>query len=200
MAKEDQQEINRYRTRLGELKREADELEARRDELQRQQRGGTPGDELERAARALIAADASTAVVVDIAAELRATAGALEVNAKARDLLAHQLGLLELRAGQKRAAELHAEALTHITKIDRALAAVEAVQREAMAALARFEAEDDPLYRLREKHPGEKPTYVAAQLAPLRTWREDFLGDGTNPSKPERWRQECRELGIPLSR
>jgi hypothetical protein len=191
-------EMRRCHQRLAELRSEAETLTARQRELQQQRADGRPHDEVEAAANALIRGDSSTAVLVDVEAELRAVEKDLAVNARARDLLANQLGLLELRAGQKRAAALHAEALAYIPKIDTALAALEAVQREAMAALDRFEQEDGPLYRYMDAHPGEKATYFATQLGPLRTWREDLLGDGANPSKPERWRQECRELGVKL--
>jgi hypothetical protein len=188
-------EMRRCHQRLAELRGEAETFAARRRELQRQRADGRPHDEVEAAANALIRGDASTAVLVDIEADLRVVEGDLAINARARDLLANQLGLLELRAGNRRAAALHAAALAYIPKIDAALATLETVQREAMAALDRFEQEDGPLYRFRDQHPGEKATYFAAQLGPLRTWREDLLGDGANPSKPEAWRAECRELG-----
>src|SRR5438445_8502558 len=121
-------EMKRYQLRLAELRAEALTLTARRTELHRQRADGRPHDEVEAAANALIRGDRGPAVLVDVEADLRAVEASLAINARARDLLAGQLGLLELRAGSRRAAGLHAEALTYIPKLNAALAALEAVQ------------------------------------------------------------------------
>jgi hypothetical protein len=47
---------------------------------------------------------------------------------------------------------------------------------------------------LARNHREEKPPYVPLRQRPLRWWMEDFLGDGFNISRLERWREEVADI------
>jgi len=190
-------EIEQYRRRLGELKVESDALLSRRDELIAQRRDGRSPEQTEAAARELIAG--KTMTLVDADAELRDVDTKLKVNAKARDLLADALGPAELREGYKTTAPLFDRVADHAPRLAELFEEFADELRKIDIDLRAYEEANGPVAALGVRFPSEKPPYQDRQLDPLRFgWREDFLGDGTNPSKLARWLEECTRLGLKI--
>jgi hypothetical protein len=190
-------EIEQFRRRLAELKQESDILLGRRDELIAQRRDGRSPEQTEAAARELIAG--KTMTLIDADAELRDVDAKLKVNAKARDLLADALGPAELREDIKTTAPLFDQVAGHVTGLANLFKAVQIKMREIAVDLRTYEEANGPVAALGVRYPAEKLPYQDSQLDPLRFWwREDFIGDGTNPSKLDRWLEECAELGLKI--
>jgi hypothetical protein len=193
----DTPEITNLRKQLADLKHEADSLNERHAIAYAQVVEGSPDDQIEIAARALIANPKAAATLIrDPQAELRLTEGALKVNTQAQTILSKSLGLLELRADYTVATPAFDKAFAHIPKLAALFAALEAEQAAATRDLRAFEAVDPAA--LATQHPEEKAPYVEAQLGVLRTWQAELVGDGFNKSRLDYWREECEELGLSL--
>ena len=191
-------EISDLRGRLAELEHEADGLIARQAVLYQQVAKGSSDEQVDQAARRLIANPKTAVLQVDPQAELRSTAEQLTTNRRAQAILSKSLGLLELREGHAAAKPAFDKAVAHVPKLAAALAALEAAQAAATRDLRAFEAIDGAVAGLSAQHPEDRAPYSEWQLAPLRTWQTELVGDGFNRSKLDLWRQECAELGLKL--
>jgi hypothetical protein len=189
-------EIEHYRSQLANLKREADSMTGRQAVAHAQLASGSSDDQIETAARALIANPKTAVLTPDPEAELRETSARLAVNKKAQAIMSKSLGLLELREGYAAAKPAFDRAVGHVPKLAALLAALETEQTAATKDLRAFEAADPA--GLAAQHPEEPAPYLEAQLAPLRTWQFEVIGDGYNRSRLDLWREECAELGLSL--
>ncbi len=189
-------EITNLHKQLADLKREADSLNERHAFAYAQLAEGSSDEQIEVAARALIANPKTAVLTRDPETELRETAAQLAVNQKAQAIISKSLGLLELRADYTVAKPAFDKAFAHIPKLAALFAALEAEQAAATRDLRAFEALDPA--GLATQHPEEKAPYVEAQLGLLRTWQTVLVGDGFNKSRLDYWREECEELGLSL--
>src|SRR5450759_5218648 len=195
MAKENAQEIPDLHSRQSELKQEADGLVSRQGVLYQQVAEGSSDEQVEQAARRLIA-NKTAVLQQDPQAELRSIGEQLTTNRRAQGILSKSLSLLELREGHRVALPAFQRAAAHIPKLAALLAALEVEQIAATRDLRTFEAVDPT--GLAAQHPEEKAPYAEAQLGVLRTWQTVLVGDGFNKSRLDYWREECEELGLSL--
>jgi hypothetical protein len=195
MATKETQEIPDLLSRLAELKHEADGLVARQAALYEQAANGSSDEQVEQAARRLIA-NKTAVLQQDPQVELRTIGEQLTTNRRAQLILSKSLGLLELREGHRAALPAFQRAAAHIPKLAALLAALEAEQAAATRDLRTFEAVDPT--GLAAQHPEEKAPYAEAQLGVLRTWSVELVGDGFNRSRLDLWREECAYLGLTL--
>jgi hypothetical protein len=191
-------EMSDLRGRLAELKHEADGLIARQVVLYQQVAEGTSDEQVEDAARRLIANPKTAVLQADPQAELRSIGEQLTTNRRAQAILSKSLGLIELREGHGAAKPAFDRAVAHVPKLAALLAALAAEQAAATQDLRAFEAIDGAVAGLSAQHPEEKAPYVEAQLGVLRTWQTEMVGDGFNKSKLDYWREECAELGLKI--
>ncbi len=197
MTAKDTPEIASLRKQLADLKHEADSLNERHAFAYAQLAEGSSDEQIEIAAKALIANPKTAVLTRDPETELRETSAQLAVNKKAQTILSKSLSVMELRAGRAIAKPLHVNALSLIPEMAAALSVLEAVQRKATAAIRAFEAVDPA--GLAAQHPTERSPYNEAALAPLRTWSVELYGDGFNRCKLDLWREECEELGLKIN-
>jgi hypothetical protein len=194
MTAKDTPEIASLRKQLADLKHEADSLNERHAFAYAQLAEGSFDEQIEIAAKALIANPKTAVLTRDPETELRETSAQLAVNQKAQAILSKSLGVMELRVGFAAAKPLFDHALAYIPKMDGALITLEAIQREATAAIRAFEAVDPT--GLAAQHPTERSPYNENALAPLRTWSVQLCGDGFNRSRLDLWRDDLRDLGL----
>ena len=188
-------DIPQAKKRLERLRVEAAELIAAQADLRRKIAQGMTGDEVERLARLLI--DDDRALPEDLEARLRLVGGQISVNKKAQEILSDVVDLDELRAGHKEAVPLLKTATSHLARLEVALAAVRAILQEADVDVRAFQDVDSGrLASLRDRFKNERIPYNPYAVVPLLTWREDFLGDGYNRSKLDRWREEVQDLNL----
>ena len=190
-------ELADLRDRQAKLRAEAVTLTEQRDRLYRLRRDGTNADEIDSAARDLLAGRKPVAVA-DPEHELAKVVQELAINAKSQAYIAKSIGLAELQRGHAAAAPLFDRAISHLPKLARLLVQLEAEQRAAYADIRTFEEVANPLTALEAQHPSQKPPYHDWELNPLRTWHAEIVGDGFNASKLQSWRAECAELGLKL--
>lgn len=198
MAKDNGQEIPDLLGRLAELRHEAEGLIARQATLYRQVAEGSSDEQVEQAARRLIANPKTAVLQQDPQTELRSIGEQLTTNRRAQGILSKTLGLLELREGRAAAKPAFDNAISFVPKLAAALATLQAIQLQATSALREFDRIDGAVAGLAVQHPDEKPVYSEWQLAPLRTWHTTLVGDGFNKSKVDYWREECGELGLKI--
>jgi len=182
------------RKRLAELQRDETLMKEVRDHLRNQLLNGVDADEMEALAARLIAGEPAAATNLD--PRLADLNEKLRINAKAQSVLLSLISLDELRRGFQKAAPLHARAVAHVKRLDKALSAVEAALLDAKADHDAFNAVHDSLGGLQLSHPQERAPYDEYDLVSLVTWRGQFVGDGLNPTRLDLWREGARDRGL----
>jgi hypothetical protein len=185
-------ELSRYRERILRLKAEKRAIVKRQRELELVVSNTGADEELV----ARLMSDNAVAVL-DPATQLRMLADGLDTNARAQAAISKAIGALELREGYKRCAPLFERAVRHAEPLARALAQVERILLAADSDLREFEAASNAIAGLQSQRL-QSPPYDERQLAALRFWRLDFLGDGSglNQSRLDHWRDLLAEVGL----
>jgi hypothetical protein len=186
------------RRRLADLGAERGQLSARLADLRRRLAAGrTPADVAALSERLIAGEPASVVVEDDLDIQARAIVDQLAVIAKAEDTLNRTVQLDDLRKGSAAALPAFTKAISHIRRLDAALAAVDKVVQEAAADVLAFERLHAAPGGLEDRFPAEPRRYDAQRLLPLRGWpTSDWIEQWSmNASRYARWQAEAKALG-----
>jgi hypothetical protein len=175
------------RQRLAEIKADLARRTVHQEELLKRVMYGRSPEDKEKAVAALIAGAAVGSP--DAEAEWKKNGQQIKDLAAAVAILEDRVARDEIEAQYPEAARLVAFAQGFVPKINAAFAGMEKLMREKRAAY-------DAALLAHPEYPGMKPPYDLSALIPLHAWcTEDFLGDGYNKSRLDRWREDARERG-----